>query len=395
MQNHSQFTSYQQILSERQGRGFTEAEVAETLYPVLNQLVKWHDQNQAYGFISLETIAYDHGASQVVLLQGNQFVNGYVAPEVSQSGQTTPTGDMYALGVVIAVLLTGQSPQTLRNLDGSWNWSDRCVISDQFEQILNLALADHAAYRYVNSRQMLAALFPNLQIPIAEISITSTTIVANQQSGSPKSASLGLAIGACITAFFALLGFGISKLMVSQNNPVANNINTIPSPIITTSVAIAPPTISLTPTSIQSPTPSQSPSAPPISTNPFESSKFPQPACGDPPPSDNGSSISLYPVFVEYSDRNLQQIQSQFCLDAISKVRKDTNRQAVQVASFTSRDRAVLFADFLSKRVKGVDIGEPTILPSSLSGRVNSKVVSSDQISFANGANNAIVTGNI
>lgn len=392
MQNHSQFIPYQTILAERQGRGFSEAEVADILYQVLLQLLQWHDQGQAYGFISLETIAQDPVSNQVVILQSGQFVSGYLAPEVAQSGQISPSGDIYALGVAIAVLLTGQAPETLRNFDGSWNWSDRCVVSDQFEQIVNLALTDYATHRYVNARQILAALFPNLQVPATAISEPLTTVIVNPAlSSSPKSASLGLAVGVGITILCGALGFGVSKLIAPQNN-VANSIVNTPE---ANPVSISP-TVTVTATPSPSPTSTiQSPSIPPTPTNPFENSRFPQAACGDPMPNDNGSAISLYPVFVEYSDSNLQQIKSQFCQDALPKIRKDTNRQAVQVASFSSRDRAVLFTDFLSKRVKGVSVGEPTILPISRSSNSIAVVISNDRVSFANGANYAIVSGNV
>lgn len=391
MQNHSQFTPYQQILAERQGRGVSEAEVTEILRQVLLQLIQWHDQGQAYGFISLETIAQNQISNQVVLLQGSQFVSGYLAPEVSQSGQISPSGDIYALGVAIAVLLTGQPPETLRNFDGTWNWSDRCVVSDQFEQILNLALTDHATHRYVNARQMLAALFPNLQVPVSRSSEPPTTVIMNPAlSSSPKPASFGLAVGVGITILCGILGFGVSKLIAPQNN-VTNSV-------INTPEALSPVSISPTVTVTATPSPtsiSQSPSSPPTPTNPFENSRFPQAACGDPMPNDNGSTISLYPVFVEYSDSNLQQIKAQFCQDALPKIRKDTNRQAVQVASFTSRDRAVLFTDFLSKRIKGASVGEPTILPSSRSSNSIAAVISNDRVSFANGASYAIVSSNV
>lgn len=388
MQNHSQFIPYQTILAERQGRGFSEAEVIELLYQVLLQLLQWHDQGQAYGFISLETIAQDQISHQVILLQGSQFANGYLAPEVSQSGQISTSGDIYALGVAIAVLLTGQPPEALRNFDGSWNWNDRCVVSDQLEQTLNLALADAPIHRYANARYLLAALFPNLQVSAAVIDKSSTTVVVNQTS-SPKSASLGLAVGAGITILCGALGFGVSKLLIPQNNAANSVINTPEA-----NPASISPTVTITSTPSLAST-LRSPIIPPTSTNPFENSRFPQAACGDPLSNDNGSAISLYPVFVEYSDSNLQQIKSRFCEDALPKIRKDTNRQAVQVASFTSRDRAVLFTDFLSKRVKGVSVGEPTILPSSLSSTANATVVSSDRVSFANGASNAIVSGNV
>lgn len=389
MQNYSPFKPYQQILAERQGRGFSEAEVTEILRQALLQLIQWHDQGQAYGLISLETIAYDMASSQVILLQDNQFVSGYTAHEVAQSGQISTSGDIYALGVAIAVLLTGQAPETLRNFNGSWNWSDRCVISDQFEQIINLALTDHATNRYANARQMFVAVFPNLQVPMPEFANLSTKVEESQTTIPPKSSSLGLMIGIGITILCGAVGFGVSRFIVPNNNIATNNVVNTPIPEIKATVTVTP--ISTVP----SPSPTQSASVSLFPTNPFDNAKFPQAACGDPIPAENSSSISLYPVFIDYSNTNLQQVQSQFCQDALSKVRKDTNRQAVQVASFTSRNRAVLFADFLRKRLKSAEVGEPTILPSSRSSSAGATVVSIDRVSFVNGSNNAIVSGNV
>jgi len=390
MQNYPQFMPYQNILAEHYGKGFSEAEVTDIVRQVLTLLTQWHDQGQAYGFISLETIAYDHSSQQVLLLQGSQLINGYVAPEVAASG-VSPAGDIYALGVAITVLLTAQPPEALRNLDGSWNWSDRCVISDQLESVLNIAIADYAPPRFADARQMLAVMFPQ---SVPSTVVASSNISNNQQSNSSKSAPLGIAIGVVMAG---LVGFGVSSLLKPPQPNVNNSVVNTPSPNIQTTVtAIASP-ITKSPTPNTSPTPSQSPTPSPSPTNPFENERYPKSACGDPLPTDNGSSISLYPVFVDYSDIVLQQIQSQFCQDALAKVRKGTNRRGVQVASFTSRDRASLFAALLSKRFKGVEVGEPTIItPSSRSSSISeSVVVSSDRVDFAGGSNSATVSGNV
>jgi len=394
VQNYSQFRSYQEILLSRQGIIFSEAEVTEILYQVLLQLINWHDQGQAYGFISLETIAQDQFSKQIVLLQGSQFVNGYVAPEVAQSGQVSLSGDVYALGVAISVLLTGQPPHALRNFDGTWNWGDRCVISDQLEQCINIAIADIPNHRYANARHWLASLFPNVQIPVTAVNPSTTFAVT--PSRPPQPAALGLMIGAGIIVLCSALGFAFAKLMLPQYNAVNNVANSqSPNPS-----ASSVPTVTITatpsPTSSAtvSPAPNQGSTVTNIPINPFENSSFPQSACGDAIPAGNASPISLYPVFVEYSDNNLQRIKAQFCQDALPKIRKGTNRQSVQIASFSSRDRAVLFADFLNKRFRGVEVGEPTILSSSRSNE-QLIVVSSDRVNFAGGANNAVLSSNV
>ncbi len=390
MQNYSQFRSYQEILLSRQGIIFSEAEVTEILYQVLLQLINWHDQGQAYGFISLETIAQDQFSKQIVLLQGSQFVNGYVAPEVAQSGQVSLSGDVYALGVAISVLLTGQPPHALRNFDGTWNWGDRCVISDQLEQSINISIADIPNHRYTNARHWLASLFPNAQIPVTVVNPSTTFAVSHSRPS--QSAPLGLMIGTGIIVLCSALGFAVAKLMLPQDNAV-NNVANSQSPNPSTLIV---PTITIT--AIPSPTsslaPNQGSPVTKIPNNPFENSRFPQSACGDAIPAGNGSPISLYPVFVEYSDNNLQRIKAQFCQDALPKIKKGTNRQAVQIASFSSRDRAVLFADFLSKSFRGVEVGEPTIL-SSPGSSDEPIMVSSDRVNFAGGANNAVVSNNV
>jgi serine/threonine protein kinase len=159
MQNFSQYLTYRSLLAKKQGKGFSEAEVKDILQQSLYQLSKFHDRNQAHGSISLDTVAHDPSQMQVMLVAGNGNSNPiYLAPEVLQTKQSTPSADIYALGVVIIVLLTGMPPEALKLADGRWNWQDRCIVSDQFIQILNIALNPNRSFRYVNAAQMLKAL---------------------------------------------------------------------------------------------------------------------------------------------------------------------------------------------------------------------------------------------
>ena len=159
MQNFSQYTTYRSLLAKKQGKGFSEAEAKDILQQALYQLTKFHDRNQAHGSISLDTVAYDSNQMQTVLIAGNGSSSPiYLAPEVLQTKQTTPTADIYALGIVIIVLITGLPPEALKSTNGKWNWEDRCLVSDQFIQILNIALNSTRDFRYVNAAQMLRAL---------------------------------------------------------------------------------------------------------------------------------------------------------------------------------------------------------------------------------------------
>jgi hypothetical protein len=77
---------------------------------------------------------------------------------------------------------------------------------------------------------------------------------------------------------------------------------------------------------------------------------FPKATCGDRP---TGANNTWYPVFVDRGD--LETIRRNFCADATSTVRKDSEVEAVQVASFINRDRALEFA-----KAVGGDVGQPT-----------------------------------
>ena len=88
------------------------------------------------------------------------------------------------------------------------------------------------------------------------------------------------------------------------------------------------------------------------SNNPLLSPKTAKQSCGD---TSTGSETAWYPVFIDHGD--LASIHSELCIDAIETTRKDTGILAVQVASFSDRDRAVAFANKI-----GGDVGEPTFV---------------------------------
>jgi len=107
------------------------------------------------------------------------------------------------------------------------------------------------------------------------------------------------------------------------------------------------------------PTPVATPVQPNNSSNPFDKVQFPQPVCGDTLPTDlKAYPVKLYPVFVDYSESNLQTVQSKFCQDALSKTREKTGKEAIQVGSFLTVDRANTFKEFLLKNIGSGEVGE-------------------------------------
>jgi hypothetical protein len=77
---------------------------------------------------------------------------------------------------------------------------------------------------------------------------------------------------------------------------------------------------------------------------------FPKASCGDKPIEGENT---WYPVFVDGGD--LDTIRNQFCADAVSTVREDSQVKSVQLASFTNYDTALEFA-----KAVGGEVGQPT-----------------------------------
>jgi serine/threonine protein kinase len=157
----TQYSTYRTLLAPVSGHGISESEAKDILRQILPHLSELHDCQQSHGSISLDTVAYDYSRMEIILLSSNGTNNPIdLAPEVLQTQQDSPTADIYALGVVIIVLLTGFPPQALKAQNDTWNWQQLCNISDRFTQILNIALLTEPDLRYDNAGQMLKSLQP-------------------------------------------------------------------------------------------------------------------------------------------------------------------------------------------------------------------------------------------
>ena len=224
MQNHEK-TPLQILLTQRQGRGFSESEVTQILRQVLPQLAQRHDRGSVHGGISPDTLVQDASTLQTSLAESNgSIVPGYAAPEQLQTGQMSFAGDIYALGVTIIVLLTGKSPEVLRNYDGTWNWQDDCVVSDQLVMVLERAIAPQPQYRYANAAQMLQAMNPTpanvIAYPVENTYQSVQPTYVSKPQAKPKLLpwQWGL-IGAGSAALIALAAFGLTTLLTSKKTP--------------------------------------------------------------------------------------------------------------------------------------------------------------------------------
>jgi hypothetical protein len=100
----------------------------------------------------------------------------------------------------------------------------------------------------------------------------------------------------------------------------------------------------------QTPTPPQSP-------NPFDSVSFPQVSCGDQPPDDpQAYPVEFYPVYIDYSENNLQKVNQLFCRAV------DWNQDVIYLGYFYSRKRAEDFKDIMIREMKSGYVGEAIVV---------------------------------
>lgn len=305
---------------------------------------------------SMATIINSQGQTARSIVIGTA---GYMAPEQS-AGRPVYASDLYSLGLTAVYLLTGKTPAELNAdpLSGRIDWRSQAPqVSDPLAKVIDTAIQMHPAERFPSAAAMQQALQAPVasgpgyettilsrpqpeaeappQAPITPIRIstqnsagTPTHVVspASQSSQTPvpvrndwlKPLLIGSGLGGVLLLGFVFLR-GQTPAVVTQPTPIATSS---PSANPTASLAATPEPVSPTPTP-----------APPTPEAPVTS----EATCGDA----DGSGQDWYPVFMNNAD--LEQVRRKYCQDAIAKTR-DNGTPAVQVASFSDRNRAVAFA---------------------------------------------------
>ncbi|HEY9596551.1 MAG TPA: protein kinase [Cyanophyceae cyanobacterium] len=291
---------------------------------------------------------------------------GYM-PSEQGLGRPRPSSDIYSLGIIAIQALTGLYPTQLYEdpATGEMLWQHHVQVSPELLFILGKMVRYDYRDRYQSAPEVLQALaqlsssVPPTQLPNrppAPVPPTQLPVPATEQNIAPpptpirKSSPLPLlVVGAVVAA-----GVGVAIAYITSTSPSRPGSPQNPG---------TTPTIALSPTTPVKPnvTPSIEQTAPTASSNEFDRVQFPQPSCGDSPPTNTTSPIEFYPVFIEDTDSNLQFVQSNFCTDAYRTTRKDINIPAIQVASFTDRNRAELFRDFMQRKIGSADVGQPTL----------------------------------
>ena len=154
-----------------------------------------------------------------------------------------------------------------------------------------------------------------------------------------------IVLGVMIGGSILILGGQAAWNGIQQNlsrSPVENNSNAISS----NNPSVSPPESSANQEKL---------------SNPFEQVGFPLPTCGDSLPTNpNAYPVNFYPVYIDYSESNLQTVRSNFCGDAYQLTREKTGQKAIQLGSFVTLERAKYFQSFMSDKFGNAEIGEPT-----------------------------------
>jgi serine/threonine protein kinase, bacterial len=334
---------------------------------------------------------------------------GYMAPEQS-AGRPLYASDIYGVGLTGIYLVTGKMPAELPNdpMTGKIEWRSLAPhVGNSLADILDKAVAVQPQERFASAQYMHQILqgattnplmdeptisrnppLPTDSLPPAVPSTLSTQVVSpggtvfNQPTAAvqpppmaqPKSALSGewikaLILGGCIGG--AILG---AVLLLRPSAPVAD---IQPSPI--TSSTASPSPENSPPPSSETTSPSEPSGASPAPTVPAPVTAAP--TCGDP----SGSGNTWYPVFINRAD--LDQVRRQTCQDAIVKTRND-GTPAVQVASFTSREKAETFANQV-----GGDVGEPYQTGGTVSPVPTQSPTASPSTPPARDVTNAVIIG--
>ncbi|MGC1393127.1 MAG: serine/threonine protein kinase [Coleofasciculaceae cyanobacterium] len=286
---------------------------------------------------------------------------GYMSRE-QILGRPQPSSDIYSLGIIAIQALTGLHPTQLQEdaKTRELSWQQQVQVSPELAAILNKMVRYDYRERYQSANEALNALAlsnssvaPTILPQTPRLPINQKALPAPPARDKVASDKFPWILGTMMVLVVGV-GFAIAYWQSSTKSPIANqNLDTEITPTQT-------PT-NLTPSPENTPTPKVT-TTPNSSTNEFDKVDFPQANCGDSLPTNSEGTIQFYPVFIDFSDNNLQQVKANFCGDAYRTTREDTKQLAVQVASFTSRDKAQLFRDFMERKLGSGEVGQPTII---------------------------------
>jgi serine/threonine protein kinase len=280
VQDYVEGKTYANLLDERiqQGSTFSEGEVVEFMQQMLSILEHIHSKGIIHRDIAPDNIILrdrdrlpvliDFGIvkqgvaklqSPDVLAQTAVGKLGYAPNEQLQTGQVSPTSDLYALAVTAVVLMTGRKPESL--LDEStmtWRWHQWLPrISPWFAKFLNRMLSLRPNNRYqsaTDAAQALRSLAGLVATPTSPTLINTgeqqppTTVQKQQVNRRPQQPRMNVyrvattpiwnspwTLVIVVLGIFSLLTFGPVVLIGSMFPPTGMQLRRLktPTPVLT------------------------------------------------------------------------------------------------------------------------------------------------------------------
>lgn len=182
VQDYVEGPTFQELLETRlsSGNRFSEPEVVQILQQILPVLSYLHSVGVIHRDIAPDNlisrnmdglpVLIDFGGVKQLATAVQQQVGanavptrlgkaGYAPEEQMQTGQVSPSTDLYALGVTALVLLTGQSPDYLYDrYTKRWRWQEYVSLSPRLTKVLERMLAPRVGDRYSSATAVLQAL---------------------------------------------------------------------------------------------------------------------------------------------------------------------------------------------------------------------------------------------
>lgn len=177
--------TYREMLQDRQrdSRTFSEDEILDLFRQLLPVLQYLHNLRVIHRDIAPDNlilrktdnrpVLIDFGGVKQIAAQVEQELRsqvalpnptrlgkvGYAPDEQMQSGEVTPSSDLYALAVTALVLLTGQEPLSLYDPHTvTWHWRRMVQLSPRLSQVLDRMLAFRPSDRYQSATEVMQAL---------------------------------------------------------------------------------------------------------------------------------------------------------------------------------------------------------------------------------------------
>ena len=155
--------SYAELLHDRAERQlvFGAGEVMQLLRQLLPALAVLHSQQLCHGDLCPANVLRRERDGLPVLLDfaPGGVTPGYAPPQRGRGEPAQPWMDLYSLGVVALVLLSGQSPaQLLDPVQLSWRWPALLDAHPELRAALERLLAQEPSQRYASASAALQAL---------------------------------------------------------------------------------------------------------------------------------------------------------------------------------------------------------------------------------------------